>query len=191
MVQFKSAPIHRTPLYRAKAAWRNMRRRCENKDGCNPSYTRVKLKINREAFVEWALPFYEKITSRGLIPTVSRIGDQGHYEIGNIEILPKGEHKRRENQIRWQRVRPVPGKKRCSSCHRVKKMGLFAKRRTSKDGYGHWCKACVRKYNEAHKEQRNMSRRKRRALIRERSSTDQNGGPLSRKMRVQLPPLSP
>ena len=45
MKAFKSPPIHRTPLYRAKAAYCNMIARCENVNGKNPAYANVKLRM--------------------------------------------------------------------------------------------------------------------------------------------------
>ncbi len=89
MSKFKSPPIHRTPIYRVKAAYANMQARCENKNGKNPAYQNVELRMTFDEWKEWALPRYTKFIKDfpDQSPTVSRIGDVGHYEIGNIRII--------------------------------------------------------------------------------------------------------
>ena len=84
----KSPEIHRTPIYRAKAAYRNMVARCGNANGKNPSYTDVELRMTLEEWLNWAIPKYEKFITDypDTSPNVSRFGDQGHYEVDNIEI---------------------------------------------------------------------------------------------------------
>lgn len=122
-----------------------MNRRCLNRDGDNPAYARIELRIGKAEFIAWALPYYEQIIAAGKIPTVSRIGDKGHYEIGNIEIIPKDEHRRLEALIRKSRTRPEPGKKVCPKCRVTKECSEFSHNRSSMDGRNCWCKLCVRR----------------------------------------------
>ena len=84
----KSPAIHRTPLYRAKAAYRNMNVRCGNADGNNPAYAAVELRMTMEQWLAWAVPRYEDFIREypEERPNVSRRNDVGHYELGNIEI---------------------------------------------------------------------------------------------------------
>ena len=85
----KSPKIHRTPLYRAKAAYRNMQIRCLNANGKSPSYSNVELKMSLEEWLDWSIPLYEDFIAShpGVTPSVGRKGDKGHCEIGNLEIV--------------------------------------------------------------------------------------------------------
>ena len=89
MRQYKSPPIHRTPLYRAKAAYSGMLARCRNANGKNPSYANVELRMTLAEWLAWAVPEYERFLStvHDLTPCAARKGDVGHYEIGNVEII--------------------------------------------------------------------------------------------------------
>ncbi len=98
--KFKSPPIHRTPMYRARAAFRNMMIRCRNKNGKNPAYENVRVKMTLNEWLNWAIPEYEKfqLSYPDLKPAASRKKDKGHYEIGNVEIISTVENKRRQSQ---------------------------------------------------------------------------------------------
>jgi hypothetical protein len=82
MKTFKSPPIHRTPLYRAKAAYCNMIARCENANGKNPSYVDVKLRMTLDEYLEWAVPRYAQFIAQfpNETPCTARIGDKGDRE---------------------------------------------------------------------------------------------------------------
>ena len=136
---YKSPSIHRTPRYRAKAAYANMKRRCGNKCGTEPAYAKVKLKMTLEEWMEWALPRYERFTRKypDDIPNVSRKGDKGHYEIGNIRIVSH-----LVNRADRTIGQMVNGRKRCSSCKTRKGAEHFNRNRTSKDGYASECRNC-------------------------------------------------
>lgn len=92
----KSPAIHQTPLYRAKAAYRNMKIRCLNANGKNPAYANVELRMTMEEWLEWALPKYESLLKDNdqITLNASRFGDQGHYEIGNIEIITQDKNRK-------------------------------------------------------------------------------------------------
>lgn len=144
MSLLKSPPIHQTPLYRARAAYRNMHRRCENRCGTEPAYAHVKLKMTLAEWLAWSVPKYETFIAKnpGVRPSVSRFGDKGHYEIGNIDIIPWIKN-------RQQMAMPgqaKDGKKRCSKCRETKPIVEFGKNRTHKDGYAHHCRSCQRVY---------------------------------------------
>lgn len=84
----KSPAIHRTPLYRAKAAYRNMIARCGNNNGKNPAYANVELRMSMDDWLSWSIPRYEAFLTDhpDISPNVSRMGDTGHYELNNLEI---------------------------------------------------------------------------------------------------------
>jgi hypothetical protein len=98
-MEYKSPAIHRTPLYRAKSAYYSISQRCLNKNGKNPSYAHVELRITKEEWLAWAVPKYEEFNQNhpNESPNVARIGDKGHYEIGNIELVTA--KKNRESQV--------------------------------------------------------------------------------------------
>lgn len=175
MTVFKSPPIHRTPRYRAVAAWQNMNRRCLNRDGKSKSYTDVELRISREEFVLWALPQYEKILAEdpSATPTVSRTVDVGHYEFGNIEIIPWRKHKTLESRLRMATIRPRPDQKFCTKCWTEKEYVHFAKHSGTADGHAYWCRQCVKQYCEANREQQLAMRRERRRAKKNSSGVSQ------------------
>lgn len=148
-MKFKSPAIHRTPLYRAKAAYCGMVARCENANGKNPAYANVKLKMTLDEWLKWAVPRYRRFIAKhpGQSPCASRKGDAGHYEIGNIEIIDASENRARQRAILLMRE---DGTKLCGRCRQVKDANEnFAKHRNRPDGYATWCKACVSTHNKA------------------------------------------
>lgn len=141
---FKSPPIHRTPLYRLKAAYCGMLRRCENRCGSEPAYANVKLKMTLAEFTAWALPKYEEFIAKfpGMSPSISRFGDTGDYEIGNIEIISTIENRLRQAAILLLRT---DGTKMCVICRKVLTAeGNFTKNRTRPDGLQNHCRNCQR-----------------------------------------------
>jgi len=141
MKKFKSPAKHQTPLYRARCAYRDMSRRCGNPNGKNPAYVDVELRMTMEAWLEWSLPHYEKFIAEnpGVSPSVSRNGDVGHYEIGNLEIVSLQENRRRQKTKLL--VRPN-GTKLCCTCRVVQPKENFCKNRTRADGLNHECRSC-------------------------------------------------
>lgn len=102
---FKSPSIHRTPLYRVKAAYCGMVARCENANGKNPTYANVRLLMSLDEFITWALPRYTEFIANhpNESPCTARFGDKGHYEIGNIEVISMADNRK-------QQVQPAPAK---------------------------------------------------------------------------------
>jgi hypothetical protein len=66
-MEYKSPPIHRTPLYRAKAAYYGMLARCENKNGKSPSYVNVQLKMTWEEWLEWVNIYLANQSGSGMM----------------------------------------------------------------------------------------------------------------------------
>jgi hypothetical protein len=142
---FKSPPIHRTPLYRAKRAYKDMIERCGNPTGKNPSYANVELRMSLDEWLLWAIPRYEKCIANhpDESPSVSRFGDTGHYEISNLEIIP---FKKNRAQQKFPNQLQSDGTKRCSRCFQIKKAAEFPKLSRAFDGLDHWCRKCGNKY---------------------------------------------
>jgi len=143
IMKYKSPKIHRTPLYRAKAAYLGMLKRCLNANGKNPTYSCVELRMTLEEFLEWSLPRYAEFISEfpNTVPNVARYNDKGHYEIGNIEIIS-----RLENQQQTTYKAAIEGYKTCSKCNINKSIDSFVKHKGKPDGLSYECRECKRLY---------------------------------------------
>lgn len=95
--KYKSPSIHQTPLYRMKAAYTNMKRRC----GVEKAYKNVELKMSFEEWSNWALPLYEDFCKKypRSIPVAARKKDLGHYELGNIRIISWAQNARERKRV--------------------------------------------------------------------------------------------
>lgn len=142
--KFKSPPIHRTALYRAKAAYAGMLARCKDAKGKNPTYANVELRMTLAAWLEWSIPRYEEFFRHhpNLSPNAARFADAGHYEIGNIHIVSQQENLAE----RTHRCRAAGGTKLCSRCFEVKSVGEFNLRLATTDGYDYWCRGCKKEH---------------------------------------------
>jgi hypothetical protein len=150
MKKLKSPAIHRTPKYRAKASYNGMLARCLNRNGKNPSYASVELRISLEEWMSWAVPIYEKCMKEfpDDTPTVARNGDSGHYEFGNVSVVPWRKNRDEQGARGVARVQP-DGTKRCTTCKLFKLAEkAFSKKRGTPDGYAYHCKDCARGYYE-------------------------------------------
>lgn len=140
----KSPPIHRTPLYRAKAAYRNMQRRCLNADGNNPAYKNVELRMTLREWLEWALPKYESFIKENPKdkPSVARHNDEGHYELGNLSICSLSENiKQQKRKHTWVHG-TLSGYRycRCALCSKAKRKYMQEyKRKTEYRGFESLC----------------------------------------------------
>lgn len=146
MNTFKSPAIHRTPLYRAKSAFIGMTKRALNRNGKSPTYANVELRITEEEWLTWALPKYEECIREypEESPNVARFGDMGHYEIGNIDIVPYSKN-RAEQTARSNSLAKPDGSKKCSSCKAMLTIGDFYASKRMLDGLQKNCKICCRK----------------------------------------------
>lgn len=75
-----------SPQGRAVQTWHKILQRVGNKDGKNPSYSDVELRMTKQEFLEWAIPQY-KNWNESTTPSINRIDPYGHYEIDNLEII--------------------------------------------------------------------------------------------------------
>jgi len=154
-MDYKSPPIHRTPLYRARAAYANMRRRCMNASGLEPAYAAVELRMSLEEWLAWAVPRYEEFerANPGVMPNVSRYGDLGHYEISNLRILTAGQN--REEMTAHCGVLLFlrsDGTKMCGMCRKIKSASEFHKNSRRRDGLHAECKSCKSELNRRYKQ---------------------------------------
>lgn len=149
MTAYKSPEIHRTPLYRAKAAYNGMLARCLNRNGKNPAYANVELRMTLAEWLEWALPEYRKFQDKfpDAVPNAARIGDSGHYEIDNVRVVSRA-----ENCAETRKLGARPdGLKLCSRCQTPKPVEEFNKNKSRWDGLATDCKSCIRECHEIRK----------------------------------------
>lgn len=149
---FKSPAIHRTPEYRAYAAYYGMLARCGNADGKNPSYKDVELRVSIGEWLDWAVPRYAAFIQENpfVSPSVSRFGDAGHYEVNNLEIISFAENRARQKRDMTYRLR-ADGTKLCSGCENVFAQCQFGRRSRNPDGLDIQCRACVKTKNAAYR----------------------------------------
>ena len=80
------------PLYRrAYTTYQNMKHRCVNsKDSHYSRYggRGIELKIDREDFITW----YIRESQGRMDLTIDRIDNDGHYELGNMQLITKSEN---------------------------------------------------------------------------------------------------
>jgi hypothetical protein len=61
-----------------------------------PTYAYVEIRMTREDFINWALPYYEEFMAKfKQTPVVDRIDSTGHYELKNLQIISKSENTKR------------------------------------------------------------------------------------------------
>ena len=120
-----------------------MKRRTGNATGVDPAYADVQLLMTEEEWLTWAVPEYERFQASNpdKSPCVSRRGDKGHYELGNVEIISTDENRRRQKAVLL--LRP-DNTKLCSNCREVKNASAFNRNRRRPDGLDHRCRVCVR-----------------------------------------------
>ena len=165
MIAYKSPPIHRTPFYRANAAYYGMQARCLNKNGRNPSYAKVELRMTRAQWLKWAVPQYKKWLAEhpNETPNAARIGDKGHYELGNVRIISQRENCYEQSGRFISRVMP-DGTKRCSGCKLPRPVDMFSKNKTRWDGLSSHCKECVSGYAKKRRLKRGPVKSKRQEI---------------------------
>lgn len=156
-MRYKSPDIHRTPLYRAKSAYSNMKRRCKGGKSEERSYNNVELKMTLDEFLTWSLPLYEDFQNKypDKVPVVSRKNDSGNYEIGNIDIISKEENNKIQKYKTENRIQE-DGSKKCSRCNTkyYSAEENFNKNKSTTDGYCGQCKKCSRLSDKKYKERK-------------------------------------
>lgn len=125
---------------RAVNAWNGIRYRSENTDGCHPAYARIKLKMTRTEFMQWAEPAFAQWLQEhpNVRPSVDRIRLRGHYEIKNLRIISLAQNSKLQGA--HKNVYAPPGKAWCGVCQRYLSVTRFDKNRTTAHGLQHRCR---------------------------------------------------
>ncbi len=136
-----------TPEGKAATAWQSILKRAGNRNGANPTYATVEVHINRQAFMEWAVPaFAEWVKANpGKVPSVNRIHNNQGYAEGNLEIIDRGENSRRRPANK--NVHAPSGLAWCSDCKQYLPRGVFRASPGHANGLSSKCRTCDRKYH--------------------------------------------
>lgn len=130
----------------AAMAWHRLNGRVRS----HPAYANVEVRVTRDEFLAWAVPAYAAFfrDHPGVKPSVDRERNDGHYEIGNLKLIPH-----RENCAKHSGVvnAGLPdGHKRCGHCKEVRPFAEFRKVKPgSKGTFGlsGWCVYCYREHD--------------------------------------------
>ena len=136
-----------TPDGRAQIMWQGILKRANNSEGTRPTYANVELRMTSHEFVSWVIPLIEKWyrTQPDVVPTLDRINNLGHYELGNLRIISGKEntHWRGNNK----NVYAPTGTAWCHVCKQYLPTKKFSKDKSSSHGLQHICKDCTSKKN--------------------------------------------
>lgn len=137
-------PCHRayegSPSRRATRTWNTIKSRVG--PGKQASYVNVEVRMTRQEYIDWALPAFEKWMAEnpGLTPSVDRIRSAGHYEIGNVRILERGQNSRLASGN--MNVHAPEGKAWCSLCKRYLDKVNFQRCASAFNGLQKRCRPC-------------------------------------------------
>ena len=141
---FKSAyeASKTNPSAMALRAWHSLVSRTKN----HKDYQHVKVLMSRNDFLTWALPEFDAWMRANpeLRPSVDRIEPSGHYELGNIRVLERGQNSRRARKN--HNVYAPAGQAWCGRCKAYKTVGEFSKNKINYNGLQQYCDLCRSTY---------------------------------------------
>lgn len=147
------AQVRSTPRRAALNAYRLLLDRVNNRGGRFPRYQEkgIVCRVSKEDFIAWYEPRYFK----GCL--VDRIDDDGHYELGNMQLIGREDHnyKARQDNLAKRGVIEADGTRYCYGCETVKSVKEFGAkpRKVSKInplGLDEHCRECRRKQRNAY-----------------------------------------
>lgn len=166
------------PEGRAQVMWQGIRSRANNAEGTRPTYADVQLRMTREEFFSWVVPLLEQWyqTHPNVVPTLDRINNAGHYELGNLRIVSGKEntHWRGSNK----NVHAPTGTAWCRVCKQYLPTERFSKDKHSSHGLQHMCKDCTSK-NHTKGKYRWISEDEQKAILK-RYNAGENGNQISK-----------
>lgn len=141
-----------TPHGAAACAWNRLTSRAGAKYGHRKCYARIEVRMTRADFMMWAISAYEVWFREhpGITPSVDRIDPDGHYEIGNLRLIPLNDNRQRASCY-VNRQMPE-GLWHCGKCDRILPVSHFYKippTPSSPRGLSGYCKDCHRAYQNA------------------------------------------
>lgn len=126
------------------SVWKHLKGRV--KKDSNYLRRKVKIKFTEEEFKEW----YLKRWFAGCV--LDRIDNEGDYEFGNIHIITKAEHnkKQRQDMLKKYNIIEPEGMRYCRNCNQIKPINEFYRKKWRISlynliGLDSRCKECNRK----------------------------------------------
>jgi len=106
----------------------------------------IQIKINKDDFIKW----YVKRWFRGCV--IDRIDNAGYYEFGNIHLITKAEHNKKQRQdiLQEHKIVEPKGMKYCKNCDTLKSTKEFYQKQNRISPYNllglnSRCKECDRR----------------------------------------------
>jgi len=127
-----------SPERRAKRTWNTINARA----GKQQSYEHVQVRMTRRDFLDWAIPEFSVWMRNNalLCPSLDRIDSSGHYELGNLRVIARGENSALAGN--HMNVHAQAGSAWCHVCASYLPVNEFWKSSNSFNGLQHRCKAC-------------------------------------------------
>ena len=141
----RSQSYRKTPKGAAACAWNRLTSRSGAKYNHRECYRNVEVRISREDFIKWAIPEYEMwfFLYPGVQPSIDRIDPLGHYEVGNIRLIPN--YLNKLSTSRNRNLRAPDGNSWCRGCQEFLKIESFWKDRQKRTtGVMVYCRDCTK-----------------------------------------------
>lgn len=120
------------PRALAVSKWHSMQQRIKRRS----SYKDIKVRITRGEFLDWVIPLLESWNWSNGIPSVDRINSKGHYELGNMQIIPWS-----ENSVKDSKNNRAPrGTRWCNKCGKYIAVSLFGPNKAQPSGLAIYCR---------------------------------------------------
>lgn len=133
-----TAAYEASPDRRAKRTWNTIRARTR----LQSSYRGIEVRMTRSKYLEWAIPAYTEWMTRhpDETPSIDRIDPTKHYEIGNLQIIERGENCRRASN--HPNVHASTGMAWCHVCKDHLPVNKFWRSSGNYNGLQKRCKDC-------------------------------------------------
>lgn len=128
-----------SPERRAKRTWNTLHARVR----LQSSYDGVEVRMAREEFLAWAVPAYAvyQRDNQNAQPSLDRIDPAGHYELGNLRVISRGDNARLARN--HPNVHAPEGSAWCGSCKAYLPATDFWRSAGMYNGLQKKCKPCT------------------------------------------------
>jgi hypothetical protein len=126
---------------RVKRTWNTIRARVLRQS----SYAGVEVRMTRDKFISWAIQAYTafQLANPNDQPSLDRIDPTGHYELGNLRVLSRGDNARLASN--HPNVHAPSGMAWCCGCKAYLPESAFWREASAYNGLQGRCKPCTNK----------------------------------------------